>query len=240
MKRLLSMILALSLALSMAACGGSPAQSAPVPEPEAPASETASVSDVPEVTPEPTPAEPEESAVEEAEEKPEITDTVDAGSVIVGVKTIGFIDADGAKQKAIAVEYNTKIDGSTVALEDYEIENYSILHGTLQEGAAVSQEPGVPIRVYVNDVPETAEEGLDAGNFVIIEVGTDYLLSNVPQYEAAMIAGVKQVGEVTGETAIVLPGSDFVRNYAEGEDDGGPFGGPMDFGGPDGGFFISY
>lgn len=168
---------------------------------------------------------------------------------IASVKAIGFVDADGAKLKAIAVEYKTAVQASSVSLEDFEIENYSLLNPSLlQEGAALGKEAGVAKKVYVNDEPKTVETGKDSGKYVIIEVNTDYLLSSVPQYTAAMIVGVKQVGELTGEDGVISANAAFIRNYTESEAAAGPMmggpggpggnggnGGPGGDGGPNGG-----
>ncbi len=139
-----------------------------------------------------------------------------ASPAILSIHPIGIIDADGAKLSAIAVEYAEEVDASYVSLETYEIENYSLLTQDIQTGDSLGTELGVATRVYVNDVPEQAEEGKDTGKYVVIEVNTDYLMNSVaPQYEAAMAAGVKQISPIKAADGSEIPATDFVRNYEE-------------------------
>lgn len=216
MKKILYIVLALCAILALAACGGN--KPAETQEPTQPETETETEKDTP-VT---------------------VTKTaVSADDAIKNITSLGFVDADGSKLKAIAVEYDVELEASSVTLESFEVENYSILKGMFQTGEAIGSDPGTATKVYLNDAPETTESGKDSGNYVIIEVNTDYMLQSVPMYTASMIAGVKQVGEISGETAVVSPSSDFIRNYTEVENEssGGGAGGPGGAGGG-GGFMM--
>ena len=197
MKRILYLVLALCMVLGLAACQGG----------DAPDTSENPGKDV-ETTPSSEPK-----------------TTVKAEDAIVSVKSIGFVDADGTKLKAIAVEYNVELDASSIALESFEIEDFTTTSGMLQSGAALGTEKGIATKAYLNNEPKTAETGKDTGSYVIIEVNTDYLLASVPQYTAALIAGVHQVGEISGPTTIVTPGSDFIRNYEIVKNEGGGNGG---------------
>ena len=195
MKRIVCAVLALCLILALADCGfaNAAADNAPTAGTE----------------------------TEEAEVKEEApaAETMSADEAIRDVKAIGFIDSDGAKLKAIAVEYGVELKGDSVSVEDFEIDDYSIRRGAgaLQVGAALGTEPGIALRAYVNDAPEMAENGKDTGHYVIIEVNTDYLMSSVPRYTMSLIAGVKQVGEIESDSAVITAGTDFVRNFEETE-----------------------
>ena len=170
--------------------------------------------------PEPEAATKQDETAESAEiVKPAVVFTADAA--ILGVKALGFIDSDGAKLRAIAVEYVDEIEAASVSLDDYEIDDYSLQNPNLQDGAAIGSVPGIAVRVYVNDEPSVPAESLDGGCFVIIEVNTDYMLASVPRYTMSLIAGVKQVGEVSGSALTVTPGTDFVTNYDAVSLDGG-------------------
>ena len=170
--------------------------------------------------PEPEAATKQDETAESAEiVKPAVVFTAD--EAILGVKALGFIDSDGAKLRAIAVEYVDEIEAASVSLDDYEIDDYSLQNPNLQDGAAIGSVPGIAVRVYVNDEPSVPAESLDGGCFVIIEVNTDYMLASVPRYTMSLIAGVKQVGEVSGSSLTVTPGTDFVTNYDAVSLDGG-------------------
>ena len=130
---------------------------------------------------------------------------------ILAVIPVGFVDSDGAKICAVAVEYRERIKGDSVSLEDFEVETYDTLENPkLEKG----NDPGKALKAYVNDIPDVAETGKALGRYVIIEVNTDFMRSSVPGYAAAMSAGVRQVGEVTGVNGVIPAGKSFVRNYA--------------------------
>ncbi|MCD7929700.1 MAG: S-layer homology domain-containing protein [Clostridiales bacterium] len=117
------------------------------------------------------------------------------GLGIVSVYAIGFVDADGAKLQAIAVEYTTQLAAGSVSLEDYNVLDY----GTLTDPSCeLGENPGQAVNIYVNSAAAVSESGGTAtGRFVIIEVNTDYQLASVPSYQQAVAAGVEQVNDLT-------------------------------------------
>ncbi len=136
-------------------------------------------------------------------------------AVIKSVYGIGFVDADGSKLEAIAVQYSEDIDAASVQLADYEVEDYCTLSSAaLQAG----ENAGVPLKAYVSKKAVTGQPA-DSGSYVIIEVNTDYMLASVASnYKTSMAAGVKQVGEVkTASGKTVVPTDDFVTNYVYSE-----------------------
>ena len=76
-----------------------------------------------------------------------------ADQAIRDVRTVGFVDTDGSKLKAIVLSYDRPIpaaavDASTFAIEDY---GMTLREQDLTQGTS----PGALKRVYVNDVPDT-------------------------------------------------------------------------------------
>ena len=85
------------------------------------------------------------------QQEPDFVTTAD--QAIRDVRTVGFVDTDGSKLKAIVLSYDRPIpaaavDASTFAIEDYgmTLREQDLTQGTL---------PGALKRVYVNDVPDT-------------------------------------------------------------------------------------
>ena len=84
---------------------------------------------------------------------------------IVGVETLGFVDMDGSKTKAVVMEYNVDLTGADIGLDDYVINDYgtSLADKDLDSGSA--ETAGEPLKIYVNDKPEiSAEGGSGTGN----------------------------------------------------------------------------
>ena len=154
-----------------------------------------------------------------------LADTAD--DTIVSVKAYGFVDLEGAKLSAIIVEYAEPIDGSSVSADTYTITDYTILQEQASGYASaiemdydgIEGNEGQITRVYVNDVPETAEQGKDSGRYVIIEVNTAYMLSGQNLvYTSSMIAGATQVLPVlTADGRTVEAGTKEIGNYTESE-----------------------
>ena len=145
-----------------------------------------------------------------------------ADTAIVSVKSYGFVDVEGAKTSAIIVEYDREIDGDSVSAEDYEVMDYTLLQVNQlgYEGAIEMDYDGVPgnegtvIAAYVNTEPAPCEEGKEAGKYVILEVNTEYMLTSQNLvYTESMMAGAKQVGEVTSAGSVIAPGEKEVGNY---------------------------
>lgn len=85
------------------------------------------------------------------QQKPDFVTTAD--QAIRDVRTVGFVDTDGSKLKAIVLSYDRPIpaaavDASTFAIEDY---GMTLREQDLTQGTS----PGALKRVYVNDVPDT-------------------------------------------------------------------------------------
>ncbi len=130
---------------------------------------------------------------------------------IQSVYGLGFVDADGSKLEAIAIEYGAELDADSVSLDDFEIQDY----GTLTDPSCeLGQDPGVALKAYVSEDAEIGNPA-DSGRYVIVEVNTDYQLASVcSPYSVSMAAGAKQVGVVTTVDGAEIPaGSDFVVNY---------------------------
>ncbi|MCD8331540.1 MAG: S-layer homology domain-containing protein [Oscillospiraceae bacterium] len=142
-----------------------------------------------------------------------------AGLGIVSVYAIGFVDADGAKIQAIAVEYTTHLAAGSVSLEDYNVLDY----GTLTDPSCeLGENPGQAVNIYVNDTAAVSESGGTAtGRYVIIEVNTDYQLASVPSYQQAVAAGVEQVNDLTDVNGNTLAATtEAVVNYETVESEG--------------------
>lgn len=140
-----------------------------------------------------------------------VSDGIRADEVIKDVHAIGFVDADGAKLRAIAVEYDAVLKAESVSVDDFVVADYGTLASPKCE---LGENPGAVTRVYVNDKPETAGTGKTEGKYVIIEVNTDYQLASVAKkYAAALAAGVKQVGSVESDKGLIVPAVEMVKNY---------------------------
>lgn len=145
-------------------------------------------------------------------------------TAIVGVKTYGFIDLEGAKASAIIVEYSQEIKGESVDASKFEIADYVIQQEQLNgydavvetDLDAVKGNEGRIERVYVNTRPEPSSTGgTKQGRYVIIEVNTAYVLAaqNL-MYQMSMIADVKQIGTIESVKGMIPPSPVKVGNYA--------------------------
>ena len=76
-----------------------------------------------------------------------------ADQAIRDVRTVGFVDTDGSKLKAIVLSYDRQIPAAAVDVSTFAIEDYGM---TLREqDLTQGTSPGALKRVYVNDVPDT-------------------------------------------------------------------------------------
>lgn len=76
-----------------------------------------------------------------------------ADQAIRDVRTVGFVDTDGSKLKAIVLSYDRPIPAAAVDVSTFAIEDYGM---TLREqDLTQGTSPGALKRVYVNDVPDT-------------------------------------------------------------------------------------
>ena len=97
--------------------------------------------------------------------KSKIVKSISADNAIVGVKSYGFVDLEGAKISAIIVEYNQDIKADSVDKNDYEITDYAI-YSEKKDGLEKTVEidrdntkgnEGQITKVYVNDKPEISK-----------------------------------------------------------------------------------
>ena len=147
------------------------------------------------------------------QQEPDFVTTAD--QAIRDVRTVGFVDTDGSKLKAIVLSYDRPIpaaavDASTFAIEDY---GMTLREQDLTQGTS----PGALKRVYVNDVPDTdAAGGKASGSYVILEVNTDYQTGRFPRsYAITMYAGVTQQKAIRTAEGIILPSDQAVTNYTK-------------------------
>lgn len=155
------------------------------------------------------------------------TDTqISADAVINSIYVLGTVDWDCSKAYAIVVEYNIDMTGADVSTDTYEVNDYGTTlvpiaesTGNAGQGGYASNgngiQPGAPMKVYVNDKPEISEDGgSGTGNYVIIEVNTDFWTPFFPgDWLITMAADVKQIETVETAEYTILPNSDAVSNY---------------------------
>lgn len=80
-------------------------------------------------------------------------------SHVVGTTVITQVYGDGQKVAAVAVQYDSNIDSSSVSADDYSIENYTIESAFVSDSAAIT-------------------DANTEGSYVILNVSTDYNMSN--------------------------------------------------------------
>ena len=138
---------------------------------------------------------------------------VPADEAIQSVMAIGFVDLDGAKLRAVAIEYAEDMTGADVGADTYELSGY-----TFTSAAAVNNGGGAPgdiTAVYVNNVPETDENGgSGSGNYVIVELYTDYLYGAEQSFTNTLAVSVKQVEDITTDSGTITASENAVANYA--------------------------
>jgi predicted peptidase len=162
-----------------------------------------------------------------------IHSTTSADDAIASVSTISFVDLDGPKVQAIVLKYNDTLQAGSVNLNTYDALSYANLaqnyddaaaatrNGLTGEYPAFAQEtgtPGAPTYVYVNSTPtidSTNHTGATSGNYVIIELNTQYLLANaVPYWRAGVAGGVEQKTSINvNEEVTISPSTTVKSNY---------------------------
>ncbi|WP_250469979.1 hypothetical protein [Caballeronia sp. GAFFF2] len=168
----------------------------------------------------------------DASTAPTVT-TTSADNAIASVSTIDFVDLDGPKTQAIVIRYNNTLKAGTVNLNTYDAYSYANLAQTYDDSAAATRNglngqypafanqtgtPGAPTYVYVSSTPtidSTNHTGSASGNYVVIELNTNYLLANtVPSWRAGVAGGVKQKAAITAsENQVISPGTTIKGNY---------------------------
>lgn len=137
-----------------------------------------------------------------------------ADQAIQDIRAIGFVDTDGSKLKAIAVHYNTDLQGADIDASTYTIHDYgmTLSKNDLTQGT----NPGIITKVYLNDKPEIASCSKSYGSYVIIETNTDYQGSCFPRsYAITMAADVKQEKTLCLKDKIITPSIMGASNYTE-------------------------
>ncbi|MCC8091370.1 MAG: hypothetical protein LIO55_08335 [Oscillospiraceae bacterium] len=121
---------------------------------------------------------------------------------IVSVYALGFVDTDGAKVEAIAVEYSADMSGADVNVDSYELELNSDSTGATA--------------VYVNDTAAISETGgSGTGKYVIIEVDTDFLMSSEQTFTSSLAVGVTQTADISAGSVTAAASETAVTNYEE-------------------------
>ena len=154
------------------------------------------------------------------------TGQLSADEAVTSVKALGFVDLEGAKTKAVIVEYELPINGASVDTTTYRITNYTLIQidengfdtAIEMDYDGIPGNEGTIERVYVNDRPELSEKGgIKEGRYVIIEVNTAYMLSGQNlSYTASLIAGATQINPVkTSDGRTIGPNTREIRNYTE-------------------------
>lgn len=139
------------------------------------------------------------------------SDAVSADQAIKSVSAIGFVDVDGTKAKAIAVEYAMDLTGAKVDKDTYDIDIYT---PTSSDYVVNYDRIGEVTKIYVNDKPEiSAAGGTGTGNYVIIELFTDYVRTSDLSYLEALAVGVTQKEAIVGSKAVIAPSANKVCNY---------------------------
>lgn len=148
-----------------------------------------------------------------AEESTQAAAEIAADDAIESVTTIGFVDTDGAKLSAIAMKYNVDLTGAELSGDLFSVNNFGTETG--DGGCELGSNPGAVTKVYVNDEADISPEGgSGTGNYVIIEVNTDYQVSRAAKsYKTAMFADVTQTGTIQTAEYTITPGEEPVGNY---------------------------
>ena len=143
------------------------------------------------------------------------TALISADDAIESVSTLGFVDVDGSKAYAIVIKYNVDLTGAEVSLDDFAIEDYGL---TLSDKDLDSgSEPGKPLKIYVNNEPATSENGgSGTGNYVIIEINTNFTVSRFPRsWKVTVFAGVEQTAVIKTDAYTITPSTEKKINYEE-------------------------
>jgi predicted peptidase len=109
------------------------------------------------------------------------------------------------------VEYTVDLTGAVLQASDFEVGTYATRNPNRLE---VGENPGAVLNAYVNDQPDTSTEGgSGTGNYVILELNTDYQLNNGAYYNEGMAVDVLQTAAIMTDRYTILPGTEKVVNY---------------------------
>lgn len=156
------------------------------------------------------------------------SDVLKADNVIESICVLGTVDWDCSKAEAIAIKYSVDMTGANVSLDTYRVNDYGTTlvpiaesTGDAGQGGYGSNgngiQPGAPMKVYVNDKPEIdANGGSGTGNYVIIEINTDFWTPFFPKdWRITMAADVKQVEAIQTAAGTIVPNTEAIANYTE-------------------------
>lgn len=111
---------------------------------------------------------------------------------IQSVKAIGFMDNDGAKLKAIAIEYSCDLVGADIREDTYRIQvNKPSELDYLGDG-----EIGDIEKMYINSEAVTTETPTGNGKYVIVEMFSDWLASAELKLSNSLNAKVTQIKDI--------------------------------------------
>ena len=135
-----------------------------------------------------------------------------AENPIKSITAIGFVDYDGPKLKAMALEYEQDLTGADIDKNTYEISVFTSINCDSKGNGNI----GDILNVYVNDKIATSENGgSGSGKYVIIEVFTDYTSKTNLLYTRTMSARAKQVKDITLGDGTVIPAyNEFANNIS--------------------------
>lgn len=196
----------------LTACSGTPSQEQQTTAAQAETNEAANNETTEDATEKAT-----EDATEETTTAAEQIEFKEGSSaeLMKGLSVIGIVDMDGSKPAAIAIEYEADLTGADIDLDTFEIEDYGL---TLEDkDLDTGSDAGKAVKVYVNDKADIDENGgSGTGNFVIIEVNTEYSVGRYTRsWLATMAAGAKQVKDIKGDNCDIKASDNAVNNYYE-------------------------
>lgn len=155
-------------------------------------------------------------------------DTPDDGSggadssPIKSVKTLGFVDMDAVKLKAVVLEYDEDLTGATVSTSTFSVTTYDPKkYDYIGDGKI-----GDVINAYVNATPEIDDggTGTGTGHYVILEMFTDFLATAELQYTSTLIARVTQKEDIVcGDGTVIGASTTAVSNLVDNKMTGDSF-----------------
>lgn len=123
----------------------------------------------------------------------------DAGT-IQSVTAIAFADVDGAKLQALAVEYDCDLTGAELEKDTYQLSVYSMIELEYKGDG----ELGDVTAVYVNDEPAVSPTGgSGSGNYVIVELFTDWQAATQMGFPNCLNAKVSQVKDIACDAGTI-------------------------------------
>jgi len=168
------------------------------------------------------------------------TKNISADDAITAVTTIAFVDIDGPKVQAIVVKYNDTLLKGSVSTATYNAYSYANLPIVYEDGAAnggtvtaaeggtesmypafelETGTPGAITYAYVRSTPtiDPKHVGDKSGNYVIIELNTDYMLASaIADWRSGVAGGVEQLVSITAaDNKIITPNTAVKSNYVD-------------------------